>query len=144
MNNAERAAELFDSGLNCCQAVLTVFGEPYGLCPATAKRVARAFGGGMGRLGKTCGAVSGAVAVLGLASDREDESEAKKVSYSYVQEFFRRFEALHGATDCRGLLGTDVSTEEGYKQARESELFKNVCPAFVKDAATILEELLEP
>lgn len=142
MNNGERAAELLNSGLNCCQSVLIVFGESYGLSPEMAKRVARAFGGGMGHLGKTCGAVTAGMMVLGLASDREDEAEAKKVSYSRVQELFKHFEALHGTTDCRALLGADVSTEDGYKQAKENELFSKVCPAFVKDAAAILEKLL--
>lgn len=142
MTNAERAAELFDSGLNCCQAVLIVFGPSYGVNPETAKSLARAFGGGMGRLGKTCGAVSAAVIVLGLASDREDEAEAKTVAYSRVIEFFEQFEALHGATDCRSLLGTDISSDEERQKARDNGLFKQLCPVFVKDTAAILERLL--
>jgi C_GCAxxG_C_C family probable redox protein len=96
----------------------------------------------MGHLARTCGAVTGAVLVLGLAKDHEDEVEARKVSHSHVQELFRRFEELHKTTECRILLGADMSTEEGLKKAREEKLVSQVCPAFVRDAATILEELL--
>ncbi len=144
MNNAERTEDLFASGLNCSQAILTVFGEPYGLDSEMANRLGRPLGGGMGRLARTCGAVTGAVLVLGLAKDHQDEAQARKVSYSHVQELFRRFEALHGTTECRSLLGADMSTEEGLKKVQDEKLVSKLCPAFVRDAANILEKLLQP
>ncbi|MBM3301334.1 MAG: C_GCAxxG_C_C family protein, partial [Deltaproteobacteria bacterium] len=95
MNNVERAVDFFASGLNCSQAMLTVFGEPCGLDSEMAERLGRPLGGGMGRMARTCGAVTAAVLVLGLAKNHQDEGEARKVSYSHVQELFRRFGALH-------------------------------------------------
>ncbi|MCX5873349.1 MAG: C-GCAxxG-C-C family protein [Deltaproteobacteria bacterium] len=144
MNNVERTVDLFASGLNCSQAILTVFGELYRLNPEMAERLGRPLGGGMGRMARTCGAVTGAVLVLGLAKDHHDEGEARKISYSYVQELFRRFEALHGTTECRSLLGADMSTEAGLKKVQDDKLVSKLCPEFVRDAASILEKLLKP
>ncbi len=144
MNNVEKTVDFFASGLNCSQAILTVLGEPYGLASEMAARLGRPLGGGMGRMARTCGAVTGAVLVLGLAKDHQDEGEARKASYSSVQSLFRRFEALHGTTECRSLLGADMSTDEGLKKVQDEKLVSKLCPAFVRDAASILEELLKP
>jgi len=50
--------------VNCAQTVVSVFAGQMGLDLDTAVRVAMAFGGGMGRGGNTCGAVTGAYMVL--------------------------------------------------------------------------------
>jgi C_GCAxxG_C_C family probable redox protein len=142
MNNVERAVDLFANGLNCSQAMLTVFGEPYGLDAKMAEKLGRPLGGGMGRLALTCGAITGAVLILGLAKGHQEEAEARKVSYSSVRELFRRFEVLHGTTACKSLLGADMSTAEGLKKIQDQQLVSKVCPVFVKDAANILESLL--
>jgi len=142
MDNVKRAVDLFMGGLNCSQAMLTVFGESYGLEPEMAAKLGRPLGGGMGHLAKTCGAVTACVLVLGMAKDHQDEAEARKASHFSVRDFFRRFEALHGTTECKDLLGTDMSTEEGLKKVQEEKLVRKVCPPFVRDAASILEDLL--
>ncbi len=144
MNNAEKVVDLLATGLNCSQAMLTVFGAQYELNAELAARLGRPLGGGMGRLALTCGAVTAAVLVLGLAKDNQDEGEARKVSYSYVQELFRRFEELHKTTECKALLGADMSTEEGLKKVQQEKLVTKLCPSFVRDAANILENLLAP
>jgi C_GCAxxG_C_C family probable redox protein len=63
MSNVEIAVASFKAGLGCSQAVLSAFGPGLGLDRPTALRVAAAFGGGMARMGQTCGAVSGALMV---------------------------------------------------------------------------------
>jgi C_GCAxxG_C_C family probable redox protein len=65
MNHPDHAVELFNAGRNCSQAVLMAFAGELGLEPDAAARLAAGFGGGMGRMGHTCGAVSGAVLVRG-------------------------------------------------------------------------------
>jgi C_GCAxxG_C_C family probable redox protein len=122
--------------------MLTVFGESFGMDPRMASTLGRPLGGGIGHMAKTCGAVTAAVLILGLAKDHEVEGEARKASFASAQEFFRRFEALHGTTDCKDLLGEDMSTPEGLAKISEQNLVKKVCPPFVRDAAAILEKLL--
>jgi C_GCAxxG_C_C family probable redox protein len=142
MNDVERTVDLFASGLNCSQAILTVFGEPYGLEAGMAAKLGRPLGGGMGHLAMTCSALTAAALVLGMAKDGQDEGEARKASHSSVRDLFRRFAALHGTTECKELLGADMSTEEGLKKVQEEKLIRKVCPAFVRDASSILERLL--
>ncbi|MEW6262190.1 MAG: C-GCAxxG-C-C family protein [Thermodesulfobacteriota bacterium] len=77
-----------------------------------------------------------------MAKDHQDEGEARKASYSCAKDLFQRFVALHGTTECKQLLGTDISTEEGWRKIREEKLVRKVCPPFVRDAASILEKLL--
>jgi C_GCAxxG_C_C family probable redox protein len=142
MNDPERAVALFSPAVCCSQTILTVFGEPCGLSPELSASLGRALAGGMGRLGHTCGAVSAAALVLALAKKRDEETEARKICWSAVQELFRRFEALHGTTQCRDLLGADWLTEEGMKKIEEGQLNWTVCPAYVRDAAVILADIL--
>ncbi|MBI5250007.1 MAG: C_GCAxxG_C_C family protein [Desulfomonile tiedjei] len=142
MNSVSKTVDLFAAGLNCSQAILKVYGEAFGLDSETATKLGRPLGGGMGHMARTCGAVTAAVLVLGLAKDNQDEGAARKDSFFHVQELFRSFEALHGSTECKTLLGADMSTEEGLKKIKEEKLVSRMCPKFVSDAAEILEKLL--
>lgn len=143
MNAAQKAVHLFENGLNCSQAILTAFGEPHGIDSETAKKLGRPWGGGVGRMGQICGAVTGAIMVLGLAqSGKQDEAEARNDICLTIQELVRRFEQRHGATVCKDLLGADFSTEEGQRKIKEEMLVKKLCPKFVEDAGCILAELV--
>jgi C_GCAxxG_C_C family probable redox protein len=143
MDQVQRAVDLFVNGLNCSQAMLTAFGKHYGLDPDTARRLGRALGGGIGRQGTTCGALTGAALVLGLAAADDDETQAKNITARLVRELFQRFRSARGTIDCRTLLGEDISTEEGMKKIKEANLFHTICPDIVRDAAEILESLLQ-
>lgn len=144
MSQAEAAVDRFRSGLSCSQAVLSTYGEALGIDQETAKRLAAGFGGGIGRLGATCGAVTGAVMVLGLKFGSADggDRQAKEKTYEQVREFSRRFQERHAHLDCRDLLGCDISTAEGHREAADRKLIATLCPEFVRSAACILEELL--
>ncbi|MHC4258915.1 MAG: C-GCAxxG-C-C family protein, partial [Planctomycetota bacterium] len=65
MDNVDHAVALFKEGLNCSQAVFSVYSEQMGLDNKTAAKIASGFGGGM-RMGETCGVVTGAFMVIGL------------------------------------------------------------------------------
>lgn len=97
----------------------------------------------MGRLGKTCGAVTGTTMVIGLRYGKaipEDEP-AKQKTYELVQEFVRKFEQINGTTECRALIGYDLTTSEGMKGARAAGVFNNICTKYVRDGVKILEEM---
>jgi hypothetical protein len=66
IDKISHALSVFDSGFNCSQSVLTAFCNEFGLQDEPGFRIACAFGGGMGRMAKTCGAVTGAFMVIGL------------------------------------------------------------------------------
>ena len=144
MSSSIHAVEQFRGGLNCSQAVLAEFAADYGLDTEAALKVATGFGGGMGRLGLTCGAVTGAIAVLGLAMAAPDPRapQAKVSVYAAVCDFVKQFEAVNGATACSELLGCNIGTPEGYEEATRQGLLQTRCPKYVADAVEILEEML--
>lgn len=59
MNDVERAVSCFMKGSNCSQSILSTYGTQFGLTREIALKIAAGFGGGMGRVGKTCRAVTG-------------------------------------------------------------------------------------
>jgi C_GCAxxG_C_C family probable redox protein len=144
MSHSKKAHETFINGLNCSQSIIAQYAEHYQLDLATACKLATGFGGGMGRMGGTCGALTGAYLVLGLEYGSQDSSQKDKKDQTYekIQDFTRRFEHKNGACQCRDLLGCDISTTEGFQQAKDQGLTKSKCPGFVKDAVDILEEML--
>lgn len=144
MNTQEvEAVSRFCDGYSCSQAVLSVYGARYGLAEDTAVRIAAGFGGGIGRTGQTCGALTGAIMVIGLmrGSAVAQDRAAKDEVYRLGQEMLRTFEDRCGSTQCRELLECDISGPEGYARAREQDLFQTRCPAYVKTVIQILEEL---
>lgn len=145
MNKVQSAVICFEEGFSCSQAVLSTFGPALGLDRDRALKVAAAFGGGMAGRGDTCGAVSGALMVIGLSygRTRTDDEEAKERAYGLAENFMKEFECRHGSVFCRDLLGYDISTPDGLASVREENLGTTICPNFVRDAAEILEELLE-
>jgi len=144
LNEVDRAVARFAQGSNCAQAVLWAYAPHFGLAPEVAMRLAAPFGGGMARMGETCGAVTGAFMVIGLqlGNTTAEDQESKERTYQLVREFVRRFAARHGSIKCRELLGCDLSTPEGWQRAREQGLFTTRCREFVRDSAQIVAELL--
>ena len=146
MEHGALAEQLFREGYNCAQSVLIAFGDLTGLEKETAAKLASSFGGGIGRMREVCGAVSGAAMALGLVKGYADptDPEAKKAHYHLVQEFARRFREKNGSIICRELL-SGVSVQQGSDpEARTAEYYKKrPCPELVRQAAEILDEMLQ-
>jgi len=134
----------FSDGLNCTQAIAVTYGPDLGLDREQALKVAGAFGSGMGT-GETCGAVTGALMIIGLKHSKVQGITflSRDRTYDLAAEFMQKFQARNKTTLCRELLGCDLSTEEGQLQARSEKHFKKRCPKFVQDAAEILDEMLK-
>ena len=143
MSQIDDAVALFAEGFNCAQAVLTAFGPAMGIERDACLRIAAGFGGGMGRSSEACGAVTGALMVIGLryGSPMAGDREAKDRTYGMVREFIARFRARNGSINCTGLLGVDLGTPEGFQAAMARKIHTDVCPKFVRDAAEMLDEL---
>jgi C_GCAxxG_C_C family probable redox protein len=123
--------------------MVIIYGPQFGLTPDQAAKVAAGFGGGIGRMGNICGALSGAIMVLGLkygATDPKDKA-TKMRTYQIVGRVVERFKQVCGSTDCRDLLGFDLSTPEGSLRAQQPSVFIK-CPDFVREAGEILEAIL--
>jgi C_GCAxxG_C_C family probable redox protein len=101
-------------------------------------------GGGMARMGQVCGALSGAAVALGLRDQFDTKTEASKDinTFDWMQGLTRRFEAEFGSTTCAGLLGCDISSAEGFRQAKKSKATQR-CPEFVGWTCDRMAEILD-
>lgn len=96
----------------------------------------------MERRGEVCGAVTGALMLIGLKSGNITAADrtAKEKTYTLVEEFTTRFRVRHETILCRELLGCELNTPEGIQQAKERQFFTKVCTWAVQDAAEIVSE----
>lgn len=145
MNEIKKAQMLFDEGHACSQSILTAFAGRYNLSSEMALRLAGSFGGGMGRQGMTCGAVTGALMVLGLHAGRldPDDESSRDRNDALVQEFFRRFRDKFNTLDCNELTGLEMSCPAARDQGNKDGTFEKICPEIVCFAAEQVTELLE-
>jgi C_GCAxxG_C_C family probable redox protein len=144
MTKSDDAYRCFMSRFTCSAAVFSAFSDDLGLDPDTAKKIACGFGAGISRTGNICGAVSGAIMVIGLKYGKTsagDEAATEKTR-ALTRQFIQEFTAKNGSINCTALLGYDMSTPDGYTAAKDSGLFISKCPALVRDAADILEKIL--
>lgn len=144
MSEVEEAVSCFKEGFMCSQAVLSAYAGQFGMDRETALKVSAAFGGGMGRMGEICGAVTGAFMVLGLKYGRISIQDAKSHENitRLVRGFVDKFKSVNGSIVCRELLGCDLSTLDGQKTFVEKKLRDSLCTKFVQDAAEIVGQLL--
>ena len=142
MSNVATATRLFREGCACSQAILAAYGKPLGLSRQTALHISAGFEAGM-YMGQVCGAVAGALMVLGLrhAGPNSRTPAGRAELRARVIEFRKRFKERNGSLICRELLRTDISTPEGMAEAKQQKLFRTRCVNMVKDAAEILEEM---
>ncbi len=143
-SRVKRADSLYKEGFRCSQALLLAICEELGLERDIALRMSTPFGGGMSHTGETCGAVIGALMIIGLKYGQTgaDDIKAKEMTYDFGGEFVDKFKSRNGTILCRELLDCDISTPEGLRLIKEKRLLETVCPKFVQDAAEILEEIL--
>ena len=143
MNHAEKARELFLSGCSCSQAVFAAFAEDFGMDENTALRLASSFGGGMGGMRETCGAVSGMLMAAGMKRGYSEVGDLaiKTAHYARVRILIEGFKAEHGTIVCRELLA-HLGEQKKDPSARTAEYYKvRPCVMFVETAARLLDEM---
>jgi C_GCAxxG_C_C family probable redox protein len=144
MTKADDAHRSFLKRFTCSAAVFSAFSQELGLDPGTAKKIACGFGAGISKTGNICGAVSGAIMVIGLkyGKCREGDDAATDKTRALTRRFIEEFLEKNGSVNCTELLGFDLSRPDEYAAAQESGIFLERCPLLVRDAADILEKLL--
>jgi|WetSurMetagenome_2_1015567.scaffolds.fasta_scaffold214646_2 C_GCAxxG_C_C family probable redox protein len=140
----KEAVELFRSGHHCSQAIFAAFSEEYGISRDTALKIACPFGGGIGGFGRTCGALTGAIMVIGLRYGSSDPSDAdaKTLSRMKTRKLIETFEKAHGSCNCNDLVGFDRSNMMGAELKARLPYFHSTCPKFLESVIVFLEEEL--
>jgi len=140
----EKAATRFLEGYNCAQSVLLTMFEHWNGENELIPKIATAFGGGIGRCGSVCGALTGGVMALGIKYGTNEPSLEKRLkAYELAQKFYKRFEKQHGSVLCRELIRYDLSVPEELEEARKARIFEEKCVNFVRKAVETLIELTE-
>jgi len=138
------AKDYFAQKYNCSQSTFAPFARYFGLDTEVAFKIATPFGGGFGHMGEACGAVSGALMALGLAKGNAVvDREKKYVCYHMAADFQNRFKAEHGSVLCPKLLGLDIGDPEQLQQARDHNLFAELCPNYIETAVRLMVDILE-
>ena len=139
----QKALESFRAEQNCAQSVLTSYSDKLNFDKALALSITSGFGAGMGRLQKTCGAVTGAFMVIGIYNDMHisDSNESKETTNTMIQKFNEKFNAIHQTTDCAKLLNCDLKTEKGQEHFHDNNLIEKVCEKCISNSILMINEL---
>ncbi len=143
MNKTELAKTLFKEGYDCSQVLLLVFSDETGMEREAALKLGSAFAGGIGKMGDTCGAVTGALMVIGLKHGPTEpfDKKAKNKTYDLINVFIKKFKSLNNSTICRELIGCDIKKLGRLSSGARREVHMK-CRKAVQDAVKILEEIL--
>lgn len=115
--------------LNCSETMLYAANEEYSLnLSKDALKIMASFGGGMG-VESVCGAITGALGVIGILFTLEKSHEGDRIK-NLSKEFFKRFEEEFGTNNCNLLK----------KEYRNDEIR---CEKMVFKAADILESIID-
>lgn len=146
MNRVENAVKMFKSGYNCTQCVVCAYCDIFGIDEEIAARMAEGFGGGMGRMRLTCGAVSGMVMLAGMKKSKGTKSniQSRTELYELVRAMAGEFKEKNGSIICGELLGLSKPKDESAKPEERTEDYykRRPCIGCVEDCARIVEEYL--
>jgi len=142
---AAKARKLFSANNNCSQSVMKAILSEKNMDFDQVIPLMAGFGAGVAHEGNVCGAVSGAIAALGVLNSRQfgDVSEHKEATYASAEEFTRRFKKTHGSIICNNLTTIEMSDTKARNKAMKDGIFKRVCPSFVESAVRIALDISE-
>lgn len=144
MDRCALAYDYHKRGYNCAQSVAAAFADAVGWTPEQLFAAAGSFGGGFGGSHQeACGAVSGALLVLGVLYPftREGDQEAKRRVYALAKDFRQRFFDVFGYTRCGELLKARPGVSERTPAAMRLGITAH-CDIMIVAAVELLETLL--
>jgi len=139
------AINYFSTDYNCAQSVMKSVLEVKGIDFDEIFSLTAGFGGGVGLQGHICGAVSGAVAALGVINGKKigDVKKHKTITYESTGELLRRFKEKNGSFICDKLTGIVMADKAQHDKAIQDGTFRKVCPGYVEDAVRIALDLTQ-
>jgi C_GCAxxG_C_C family probable redox protein len=138
---SKKATERFSGGYNCAQSVLLTIFEHWKGKNDLIPKIATGFGGGIGRCGSVCGALTGGVMAIGVRYGTDEQSpEKRQKAYELSRKLYKEFENRHGSVFCKDLIGYDLSNPDDLKKARSTKVSEEKCPVFIR---TVMECLID-
>lgn len=126
------AIERHNKGYNCAQAVACTYCDLFGIDEKEMFKMTEGFGLGIGSTLGTCGAISGAAVLAGLASSSGnlEKPNSKAETYKLSKEIITSFIEKNGSSVCRELKGIDTGN------------VLRSCTGCIEDAAALVEKIL--
>jgi len=141
----KEAIERFRSGSNCSQSVLCSMAGELEADVSFLEKISSGFGGGMGHMQGTCGAVTGSFLSISLycGNKYSNNDERTNNAYRLIRQFNSEFTSRHGSTCCRELIKYDLDSPEEHDKAVKANVFEEVCEVCIADSIDILSDLLK-
>jgi len=136
-NRKKLATQLFNEKYNCAQAIMVAYSDLVNINEETAFKIATGFGGGMARMGKTCGTINAAVMILSLmhGGTEKGDIESTEKTRKIVREFIKEFSAKHKGINC-----TDLLTED---EGSNHTMHSGKCESVVSEVCDLLDKYLQ-
>ena len=141
---AEKGVKNQQSGYNCAQSVLLTLYE--NIDPEAKNelvpKVASAFGGGIGRCGSICGALTGSLMAVGIKyGSNESGAEKQAKAYANAKIRYEQFQKQNGSVLYRDLINYDLSNPEQAAKARQEKVFEKVFANLIRTSIINFLEL---
>lgn len=139
----EKAVSRFMEGYLCSESILKTFAEAQKIECEHIPKIATGFGGGIGRNGSVCGALTGAVMAISLKYGRNTPDETKNYEkcMDKVQQLLKSFEETFGSILCHKLTNCNLATAEGRQKFKEKQIREKKCARYVEKAMKTLLNL---
>ncbi len=141
----DRALALFEGGCQCAQSVLVALCDETGLSEDEALALSASFGGGIGRMRETCGALCGLLIALGatLGHFPQGDGAAKDRHYRLTQYAAARFKEKCGSVYCYELLGIPHAVQLPASMPRNEKFYhERPCINAVLSAVAVFDEII--
>lgn len=144
----DKAIDLFTKRMHCSQVLAMIGLEKLGVNDPSVIKALGAFGGGIGGTGNICGALVGAVSVIGSLYSRssleEKENPRMWAATKTVMKQFEELTAAHGGINCCQIARVDWMDRDQVKDFYGNpESRRQHCITVVGETARALGELLE-
>jgi C_GCAxxG_C_C family probable redox protein len=144
---ADQAIAHYKNGYNCAQSVLLALYFHMDLSGENAliPKIAAGFGGGIGRCGSVCGALTGSIMAVGIKNaPNEPGIEKRAQTYAHAKALYKQFEKEQGTVFCRDLIKYDLSNPEQAAKFRQEKIQEKVCYKLIKAAVENFLALEKP
>ena len=129
----------------CAETTFIVLKGAYGLDDPMDASAAMALNGGVAYSGGACGAITGAALAVGMLAERriDDHHAAKSVARRLIAGLMDDFLVVHGAVDCRDLIGYDLRAPGQHEAFIAGGIWRDRCMRQIEFAVTRMAPLVD-
>ncbi len=130
----------------CAQCILGGIMDAFEVDAPTTFCAATGFSGGMGCMGRTCGALTGGILSIGLfiGRDRDNMKDPQRLrweNFALVKELIERYERAYGSLECRKVQERVVGIGVDFWNPEQAKRFSQDFEGHIKCAEGVVGEV---